>query len=236
MKVAKLRISKLLALVLTLAAVLFWIQSVDRPSVLRWNGVWNFANYAFGRAPSDRQVFELARAKNSWLLVSRREVWRTGAPLYLDPDANRGFSIVSINFQSEAVSPFWFYLAPPHNFAASGRIGGLSGFASTESLWQRLGFAFYPGSLITYAGAGPGHFILKVPQWFTTSFPALCLSVSVVFRRLWCRVRQPKPGFCPTYGYDLRATPDRCPECGHATDLPFPPSLDTVPSPKNSTG
>jgi predicted Zn-ribbon and HTH transcriptional regulator len=35
----------------------------------------------------------------------------------------------------------------------------------------------------------------------------LCLALAA----LWVRIRQ---GRCANCGYDLRATPDRCPECG----------------------
>jgi hypothetical protein len=56
----------------------------------------------------------------------------------------------------------------------------------------------YPGTSATY-----------VPLWLLTLFFLACAAVAL--RTNWLR---PEPGFCTVCGYDLRATPDRCPECG----------------------
>lgn len=81
-------------------------------------------------------------------------------------------------------------------------------------LWQFLGFSFdrntYSLDLWT----------LTIPSWFPLSiavtWPASCF---IRYRR-HRRTSRLRLGLCPTCSYDLRATPDRCPECG----TPIPPA------------
>ena len=51
-----------------------------------------------------------------------------------------------------------------------------------------------------------------VPHWFLAALfailPALHFAATLRLRK------SRREGLCPTCGYDLRATPDRCPECG----------------------
>ena len=63
--------------------------------------------------------------------------------------------------------------------------------------------------------------LIVVPLW-AICIPFACLPLRWLITRRQCqRLRQ--PGRCSKCGYDLRATPDRCPECG---TLAVP--LDTV--------
>jgi len=61
------------------------------------------------------------------------------------------------------------------------------------------------------SGLPPTDFrILVVPHWFL----GLLFALPFACRR-WSRRRPPPAAhLCPACHYDLRATPDRCPECG----------------------
>jgi hypothetical protein len=65
---------------------------------------------------------------------------------------------------------------------------------------------------------------LVLPYWLL--FIATAMLPGTRFSR-WSRSRQKRPrGVCTECGYDLRATPERCPECGTA-----PPPQETVAPP-----
>ena len=53
---------------------------------------------------------------------------------------------------------------------------------------------------------------IVAPHWLAATATALLPAAWVATRIR--RRRDPCSVYCPTCGYDLRATPDRCPECG----------------------
>jgi hypothetical protein len=79
-----------------------------------------------------------------------------------------------------------------------------------REVWQGMGFAL----LIEHQPYGTSHQVI-IPAWATTIplaiLPTAWLAGFVRTRR---RNRQLHDNHCPTCGYDLRASPDRCPECG----------------------
>jgi hypothetical protein len=53
-----------------------------------------------------------------------------------------------------------------------------------------------------------------IAPWWSVWMPMAIVTVLAGMRLR--PTKQPRLGFCLTCGYDLRATPDRCPECGMA--------------------
>ena len=77
--------------------------------------------------------------------------------------------------------------------------------------WSRAGFQHR----VIRSPDGEGH-LFAVPYWFWVAAGAVLPSALVIQRRR--ASGRHAAGCCPACGYDLRATPERCPECGRATD------------------
>ena len=82
----------------------------------------------------------------------------------------------------------------------------------------RPGLLEDPSALLGFRahfGRGPSPdygFGVTLPDWFVVAMAAALPGVRGLRRTL--RRREPAPGTCAKCGYDLRATPERCPECG----------------------
>ena len=73
---------------------------------------------------------------------------------------------------------------------------------------QRLSFVMEAGD----EEATEVLYSLTAPLWFV--FGALAVLPALTMRSAVRKRARRMNGLCPTCGYDLRATPDRCPECG----------------------
>jgi hypothetical protein len=86
-----------------------------------------------------------------------------------------------------------------------------------SSLLVRIGFDFFPKRSLAYFGGGTDftswHY--GVPLWIL-SICTMVLPLRSLLRvgRAMRERRTTKLGRCCACGYDLRATPERCPECG----------------------
>jgi hypothetical protein len=84
------------------------------------------------------------------------------------------------------------------------------GSTGSVALWNRAGFGWFDERVT--AGSRERVVSIVFPLWFV-ALPALATLILITTRH---RPRRSIGTSCATCGYDLRASPDRCPECGRA--------------------
>ena len=175
----------------------------------------------------NRRLVTLAAAVSLLLCVATVALWvrsysRSDCIVYVGPSGHRGVQwawgalIIGMDDggsprrQLEFIS--W---GPP---SAEMRVG--------SGRWSRLGFGYesvdappnVPPAVDAWMSANDQPVArvrvrrLAVPMWCV----AALFSVLPIWKLVAIRSRRNRVGVCPSCGYDLRATPDRCPECGAA--------------------
>ena len=109
------------------------------------------------------------------------------------------------------------------------RLRGGPGWGAYDPTTTKVHAGFGSGGFRYRIGTGPpgsagaqiiwGTARVWVVPYYALALATAALPAARAWRR-WKRRREHPPGSCPSCGYDLRATPDRCPECGKVAPAP----------------
>jgi hypothetical protein len=98
-----------------------------------------------------------------------------------------------------------------HTYPAQDTVGGP--LLPNNLTLSRSGFAILVERRRASGYYGERGFAVRLPHW--SLFVATAVLPTLLLLHHWRDIRQKsRIGLCARCGYDLRATPDRCPECG----------------------
>jgi hypothetical protein len=192
MKRRLLNLLTLLSLLLCVAAVALWVRSHVGEDLIGHHSWFVDPSYPENQ---ERRV-RCAGATQGVAVVGDVRVWEYGRPAAPVPGGSAWFFNDQYGHQwplDNVVS----HAAQSHGFE-----------------WVRWDSPPTPGF------SGVAGWAVTVPLWAVAAlaaFPAVCRSFALA-RKLRQSSRQ-RRGHCGRCGYDLRATPGRCPECGTAASV-----------------
>jgi hypothetical protein len=146
--------------------------------------------------------------------VTDQLLWRRTTGYYHVRSAP-GHLVIEMNISDWSQAPAEFYglkyanESPPTSVASS-QLSGLSVGPRdilSHGHWHGFWWFRWTSANRSAAIAAGG-----VPLWSVVSLAAI-LPLAWLVAKVRSRARH-REGFCPSCGYDLRATPERCPECG----------------------
>jgi hypothetical protein len=171
-----------------------------------------------------RRLFALCSAASLVILLAAvtfavRGVWRSE---WVGHSGDAGIVVVASG-GSTASFNYWddVETAPIGWNAGSVPRGGPYWSPLPDGVPDWLGLSLYTGrtdpSTRSRFGGNRPYVVLVLPHWMAAL--AAAVLPAAWFRRRLRRWRQRAPGLCRACGYDLRASPGRCPECGAPADV-----------------
>lgn len=177
-----------LLLCVAFAALWAWSYSGGRDAVWWSGGRWEGPDFAVRHAG--------VRCWRGQLLITRQHGWMTPAP--------GGGPALTQTWTRQWRPPLaWRFDRTPIDQYF------------TDPEWDVLGVRY---QRLILGPANSRHFqnLVVVPLWLPFLLSAVAAAGVRLRSRAWRASDRARRGLCPVCGYDLRATPGRCPECGAA--------------------
>jgi len=139
------------------------------------------------------------------------EVFSNRGSIRFNVNTRRWHTVLENNHMPENGGPHW-YSGPDQPVTP---LPTRDLFGDRGAGFDRFGFGV--GQYASTSSEGTdwttyGHTAVRSPHWFISIL--LIVPPAMVLRRVMRLRYRRRAGLCPACGYDLRATPDRCPECG----------------------
>jgi hypothetical protein len=179
------------SLILCATAGVFWVRSYLAPTT------GNMVSFGAAAGTVFRAVPLFARADRFVFVGSA-----PGRVLFIQQTAAGSVAAIDASHCGVFGSPDSVVVYSPIGVVAQG--GGLLGFGHASVTFP--------------AAAGASATVISIPFWVIVML-TLALPLVALRRRLR-DIRWLRQGRCRACGYDLRATPGRCPECGAAAPKP----------------